>query len=93
MYNAIISEKERQQNKLEINSIRKLCKLCSNGSNGKLYDKQICRRIPRQKILCRVSKCRCCRKYSKKKRLKKIFGAEHVNVQPHSGAQSKYGSI
>ncbi len=80
-------ERLRQQNGLELIASENLVSRAGTRGHGLNNDQQICRGVSREEILRRLRVPRHggepCPRPSEK-----LFGAEHANVQPHSGTQA-----
>lgn len=87
VYNAIISEKERQQNKLELIASENFVSYAVMEAMGSYMTNKYAEGYPGKRYYAGCQNVDVVENIAKE-RLKKIFGAEHVNVQPHSGAQA-----
>lgn len=87
VYNAIISEKERQQNKLELIASENFVSYAVMEAMGSYMTNKYAEGYPGKRYYAGCQNVDVVENIAKE-RLKKIFGAEHANVQPHSGAQA-----
>lgn len=87
VYNAIISEKERQQNKLELIASENFVSYAVMEAMGSYMTNKYAEGYPGKRYYAGCQNVDVVENIAKE-RLKKIFCAEHVNVQPHSGAQA-----
>jgi glycine hydroxymethyltransferase len=83
---AIALEEQRQLSKLELIASENFTSRGRPAGHGQRADQQVRRGLPRQALLRRLRVVD--RPSLAIDRAKELFGAEHANVQPHSGAQA-----
>ena len=88
VFHAIQGERRRQQVGLEMIASRELHQPGRHGRAGLVPHQQVRRGLPRQALLRRLRVRRRRRAAGHRSRCCKLFGADHANVQPHSGAQA-----
>ena len=87
VYNAIQDEKKRQQNKLELIASENFVSYAVMEAMGSYMTNKYAEGYPANRYYAGCQNVDIVEDLARE-RLKKIFGAEHVNVQPHSGAQA-----
>lgn len=87
VYNAIQDEKRRQQNKLELIASENFVSYAVMEAMGSYMTNKYAEGYPGNRYYAGCQNVDIVEDLARE-RLKKIFGAEHVNVQPHSGAQA-----
>lgn len=87
VYNAIQDEKRRQQNKLELIASENFVSYAVMEAMGSYMTNKYAEGYPGNRYYAGCQNVDIVEDMARE-RLKKIFGAEHVNVQPHSGAQA-----
>ena len=87
VYNAIESELERQRNKIELIASENFTSKAVMEAMGSYMTNKYAEGYPQNRY---YGGCECVDIVEDlaRDRAKKIFGAEHANVQPHSGAQA-----
>lgn len=87
VYNAIQSELERQRNKIELIASENFASKAVMEAMGSYMTNKYAEGYPQNRY---YGGCECVDIVEDlaRDRAKKIFGAEHANVQPHSGAQA-----
>ena len=90
VYNAIESELERQRNKIELIASENFTSQAVMEAMGSYMTNKYAEGYPQNRY---YGGCECVDIVEDlaRDRAKKIFGAEHANVQPHSGAQANMG--
>ena len=90
VYNAIESELERQRNKIELIASENFTSKAVMEAMGSYMTNKYAEGYPQNRY---YGGCECVDIVEDlaRDRAKKIFGAEHANVQPHSGAQANMG--
>ena len=90
VYNAIDSELERQRNKIELIASENFTSEAVMEAMGSYMTNKYAEGYPQNRY---YGGCECVDIVEDlaRDRAKKIFGAEHANVQPHSGAQANMG--
>lgn len=87
IYGAIISEKNRQQNNLELIASENFTSEAVMEAMGSYMTNKYAEGYPGHRYYAGCSNVDISENLAKE-RLIKLFNAEHVNVQPHSGAQA-----
>lgn len=87
VYNAIQDEKKRQQNKLELIASENFVSYAVMEAMGSYMTNKYAEGYPGNRYYAGCQNVDIVEDLARE-RLKKIFGAEHANVQPHSGAQA-----
>lgn len=87
VYNAIQNEKKRQQNKLELIASENFVSYAVMEAMGSYMTNKYAEGYPGNRYYAGCQNVDIVEDLARE-RLKKIFGAEHANVQPHSGAQA-----
>ena len=87
VYNAIQNEKKRQQNKLELIASENFVSYAVMEAMGSYMTNKYAEGYPRNRYYAGCDYVDVVEDLARD-RLKEIFGAEHANVQPHSGAQA-----
>ena len=90
VYNAIDSELQRQRNKIELIASENFTSEAVMEAMGSYMTNKYAEGYPQNRY---YGGCECVDIVEDlaRDRAKKIFGAEHANVQPHSGAQANMG--
>lgn len=87
VYNAICMEKRRQQNKLELIASENFVSYAVMETMGSYMTNKYAEGYPGHRYYAGCQNVDIVEDLARD-RLKKLFGAEHANVQPHSGAQA-----
>lgn len=87
VYNAIQNEKKRQQNKLELIASENFVSYAVMEAMGSYMTNKYAEGYPGNRYYAGCQNVDIVEDLARE-RLKKIFGAEHANVQSHSGAQA-----
>ena len=87
VYNAIQNEKKRQQNKLELIASENFVSYAVMEAMGSYMTNKYAEGYPGNRYYAGCQNVDVVEDLARE-RLKKLFGAEYVNVQPHSGAQA-----
>ena len=87
VYNAICMEKRRQQNKLELIASENFVSYAVMEAMGSYMTNKYAEGYPGHRYYAGCQNVDIVEDLARD-RLKKLFGAEHANVQPHSGAQA-----
>ena len=87
VYNAIQNEKKRQQEKLELIASENFVSYAVMEAMGSYMTNKYAEGYPGNRYYAGCQNVDIVEDLARE-RLKKIFGAEHANVQPHSGAQA-----
>ena len=87
IYEAICAEKQRQQNKLELIASENFVSYAVMEAMGSYMTNKYAEGYPGHRYYAGCQNVDVVENLARE-RLKKIFNAEHVNVQPHSGAQA-----
>lgn len=87
VYNAICAEKKRQQDKLELIASENFVSYAVMEAMGSYMTNKYAEGYPGHRYYAGCQNVDIVEDLARE-RLKKIFGAEHANVQPHSGAQA-----
>ena len=87
VYNAIQNEKKRQQNKLELIASENFVSYSVMEAMGSYMTNKYAEGYPKNRYYAGCDYVDIVEDLARN-RLKEIFGAEHANVQPHSGAQA-----
>jgi len=87
VYNAIQNEKKRQQNKLELIASENFVSYSVMEAMGSFMTNKYAEGYPKNRYYAGCDYVDIVEDLARD-RLKEIFGAEHANVQPHSGAQA-----
>ena len=87
VYNAIQNEKKRQQNKLELIASENFVSYSVMEAMGSYMTNKYAEGYPTHRYYGGCEYVDIAENIARD-RLKEIFGAEHANVQPHSGAQA-----
>ena len=87
VYNAIQNEKKRQQEKLELIASENFVSYAVMEAMGSYMTNKYAEGYPENRYYAGCQNVDVVENLARE-RLKKLFGAEYVNVQPHSGAQA-----
>ncbi len=87
VYNAIQNEKKRQQEKLELIASENFVSYAVMEAMGSYMTNKYAEGYPGNRYYAGCQNVDVVENLARE-RLKKLFGAEYVNVQPHSGAQA-----
>ena len=87
VYNAIFAEKKRQQNKIELIASENFVSYAVMEAMGSYLTNKYAEGYPNHRYYAGCQNVDIVEDLARE-RLKKLFKAEHANVQPHSGAQA-----
>ena len=87
IYQAIMNEKKRQQDNLEMIASENFTSVAVMEAMGSFMTNKYAEGYPGKRYYAGCQNVDVSENIARD-RLKKLFGAEHVNVQPHSGAQA-----
>lgn len=87
VYNAICAEKKRQQNKIELIASENFVSYAVMEAMGSYLTNKYAEGYPNHRYYAGCQNVDIVEDLARE-RLKKLFKAEHTNVQPHSGAQA-----
>ncbi len=87
VYNAICAEKKRQQNKIELIASENFVSYAVMEAMGSYLTNKYAEGYPNHRYYAGCQNVDIVEDLARE-RLKKLFKAEHANVQPHSGAQA-----
>ncbi len=87
IYEAIMNEKKRQQDNLEMIASENFTSIAVMEAMGSFMTNKYAEGYPGKRYYAGCQNVDVSENIARE-RLKKLFGAEHANVQPHSGAQA-----
>jgi glycine hydroxymethyltransferase len=91
IYDAIRQEAKRQHNKLELIASENYVSRAVLEATGSILTNKYAEGYPGHRYYGGCEHVDCVEELARE-RAKKIFGAEHANVQPHSGSQANMGA-
>ncbi|HHY38239.1 MAG TPA: serine hydroxymethyltransferase [Clostridia bacterium] len=90
VYEAVVKERQRQQNKIELIASENFVSLAVMEAAGTWLTNKYAEGYPRKRYYGGCEYVDIVEDLARD-RAKKLFGAEHANVQPHSGSQANMG--
>ena len=91
LYCAVISERDRQRNKIELIASENFVSETVMEANGTILTNKYAEGYPGKRYYGGCTAVDECEQIAIQ-RAKKLFGAEHANVQPHSGSQANFAA-